>query len=77
MIENIANKISDDIEHLDSFEKNMFFENLILDVKGASQFLGVSTKTIYNHQDEIPHRRIGKQIRFLLPDLIKWFQSGG
>ena len=71
----LATCILDEINNHDYYE-SLLYENLILDVIGAARLLKVSSKTIYRHIDEIPHKKIGtKVIRFLLPDLIKWFKS--
>lgn len=56
-----------------------FFENQneVLNVAEAALFLGFSERTIYNmvRHHRIPHRRIGRSIRFLKEDLIKMIRE--
>ena len=52
-------------------------ENQIITVREAAKLLRVSTKTIYKKvsRDEIPHKRVGSKIRFLLPVLMEWMKG--
>ena len=45
-----------------------------VDVPGAAKWLGVSKRTVSQlvADDAIPHFRVGKQIRFHLPQLREW-----
>lgn len=53
------------------------FENQVLTVKDAAKLLRVTTKTIYKkvRLGEIPHKKVGSEIRFLLPQLIRWLKG--
>ena len=57
--------------------KQQFFENQVLTVKEAAKLLRVTTKTIYKkvRHGEIPHKKVGSEIRFLLPQLIRWLKG--
>ena len=50
----------------------------ILDVEGAAQALGVSTRMIYKlaRQGEIPAMRVGREWRFALQNLRAWVING-
>lgn len=63
-----------DLEEL-VYDPDLLFNNLVLDVKGASKLLKVSTKTVYDHLDEIPHIRVGNSIRFFLPEILKYLKA--
>jgi excisionase family DNA binding protein len=67
------------IEHIEKYdpEEELLFNSFIMDVKKASKFLDVSTKTIYKlvAQDEIPYKKVGGKIRFLLSELISWLKE--
>jgi excisionase family DNA binding protein len=54
-----------------------FFDNQILTVKEVAKLLKLSTKTIYKRvsHGEIPHKKIGDEIRFLLPELMSWMKG--
>lgn len=45
-----------------------------MDVKAAARFLGVSPSLVYAYVErkQIPHYRIGRCIRFSLPELESW-----
>jgi predicted transcriptional regulator len=47
----------------------------VLDVKGAAELLKVCEKTLRSHLDEIPHKRIGRSIRFLHTELLKYLKT--
>jgi excisionase family DNA binding protein len=46
----------------------------VLDVAGASRLLRIGRNTIYElvGRNEIPHRRLGKQIRFSRAAIMRW-----
>ena len=46
----------------------------VLDVEGATQLLRIGRNTIYElvGRNEIPHRRLGKQIRFSRAVIMRW-----
>jgi excisionase family DNA binding protein len=50
----------------------------VLNVKLATQFLNVSTKTVYEYVDRgtLPHRRLGNRILFSRDALTKWVEEG-
>jgi len=50
----------------------------ILDVAGAAQLLGVSTRTIYKltRNGMMPGTRVGREWRFARQKLIQWVASG-
>lgn len=60
-----------------SYEADQFFENRILTVKETAKFLRFSEKTIYKlvGTNELPHKRVGSEIRFLLPELLDWMKG--
>ena len=49
----------------------------VLDVAGAMRLLRIGRNTIYDlvNRNEIPHRRLGKQIRFSRAAIMRWFSS--
>jgi len=51
----------------------------LLDVRTAAELLNVSTRTIYAlvERDEVPHARVGGQIRFVPGVLEQWLRDGG
>ena len=46
----------------------------VLDVDGATRLLRIGRNTIYElvGRNEIPHRRLGKQIRFSRAAIMRW-----
>lgn len=66
-----------DPEACDDYESGQLFENQVLTVKDAAKFLRFSQKTIYRlvGTGEIPHKRIGSEIRFFLPELLDWMKG--
>ncbi len=52
-------------------------EDTIFDVQGLSEYLKVTPKWIYErtHLKEIPHIKIGGQLRFRKRDIDKWLAS--
>lgn len=82
----LIGKREDDLEEkilaqdydLEIYEPDWLFDNQILTVKEAAKFLKVSEKTIYKkiRDREIPFKRVGRVIRFHLPELIGWFKGG-
>ena len=59
-------------------ERREKMDEEILDVEGAAQALGVSTRTIYKlaRQGEIPAMRVGREWRFALQNLRAWVING-
>ena len=53
------------------------FQNQILTVSEVAKLLRVSSKTVYKkvRRDEIPHKKIGNKIRFLLPQVMDWLRG--
>jgi excisionase family DNA binding protein len=51
----------------------------LLDVRKAAQLLGISTRTVYAlvERNEVPHARVGGQIRFVPSTLEQWLRDGG
>jgi excisionase family DNA binding protein len=51
----------------------------LLSVRAAADLLNVSTRTVYDlvARDEIPHVRVGGQIRFVPGAIERWLQDGG
>ena len=49
----------------------------VLDVEGATRLLRIGRNTIYElvGRNEIPHRRLGKQIRFSRAAIMRWLGS--
>lgn len=46
----------------------------LVDPKHVAGWLGVSKRTVQDMaaRREIPHKRIGKQLRFWMPEVISW-----
>ena len=51
--------------------------NEVLDVDGATRLLRIGRNTIYElvARNAIPHRRLGKQIRFSRAAIMRWLDS--
>jgi excisionase family DNA binding protein len=51
----------------------------VLTVREAARFLRIGRNALYDccARNEIPHRRIGKLIRFRRGSLVAWFASCG
>lgn len=51
----------------------------LLDVRAAAELLNVSTRTVYTlvERGQLPHARVGGQIRFVPSALEQWLQNGG
>jgi excisionase family DNA binding protein len=49
----------------------------VLDVDGVARLLRIGRNTIYElvGRNEIPHRRLGKQIRFSRAAIMRWLDS--
>jgi excisionase family DNA binding protein len=49
----------------------------VLDVPGAARLLRIGRNSVYDlvGRNEIPHRRLGKQIRFSRAAIMRWFAS--
>lgn len=49
----------------------------VLSLRQSAAFLAISTRNLYRlvQQNEIPHRKIGKQYRFLKSELISWLKG--
>ena len=49
----------------------------VLDVEGATRLLRIGRNTVYAlvARNEIPHRRLGKQIRFNRTAIMRWLDS--
>jgi excisionase family DNA binding protein len=49
----------------------------VLDVAGATQLLRIGRNTVYElvARNAIPHRRLGKQIRFSRAAIMRWLSS--
>ena len=58
-------------------EVNDSVRDEVLDVHGVAQLLRIGRNTIYElvGRDEIPHRRLGKQIRFHRAAIVRWLDS--
>ena len=56
---------------------NMVFDNRIMNVKEAADFLRVSTKTIYEKSKDglIPHQKIGSRYVFLRSELVRFLKG--
>jgi excisionase family DNA binding protein len=51
----------------------------LLDVRRAAELLNVSPRTVYAlvERNEVPHARVGGQIRFVPSALEQWLREGG
>lgn len=51
--------------------------NKLINIKQASEFLNVCVTKIYNlvENNQIPHIRFGRAIRFSKPELLKWLDK--
>lgn len=67
-----------DPQHLDVYDPSQLFDNQVMTVTDLACFLKCSTKKIYilvsNRQ--VPFKRVGRQIRFHLPDIQEWLKGG-
>ena len=52
-------------------------EKRLLNIKEASEYLGISQKGLYNmiYRREIPFIKIGGRVRFDIIDLDKWIEG--
>lgn len=57
------------------FDKSI--EIHVLNIQEASAFLKISPKVLYRlvKDGQIPHRKIGKQTRFLVIELVEWMKG--
>jgi len=46
-----------------------------LDKRQASEYIGLSTRTLESNLDEIPHFRVGKKILFKKSELDFWMET--
>lgn len=44
----------------------------LVDVVEVSAYLNVSPGWVYKHREVIPHRKIGKYLRFDLQEVVEW-----
>jgi excisionase family DNA binding protein len=44
----------------------------VLSGRQAARFLGLSEDALYEHKDEIPHRRVGTRLLFSRTELLRW-----
>lgn len=53
---------------------NVEHQSDVLDVPGVARLLGVGRNTVYAlvAKNQIPHRRLGKQIRFSRAAVMQW-----
>jgi excisionase family DNA binding protein len=51
----------------------------VLDVRGAAALLGVGKNTLYEAagRGQIPHRKVGRQLRFSRAALLAWLGDPG
>ena len=58
-------------------KQNVIFDNRIMNVKEAADFLRVSTKTIYEKSKDglIPHQKIGSRYVFLRSELVRFLKG--
>jgi excisionase family DNA binding protein len=54
-------------------------DNDVLDVRGVARLLGTGRDAVYASvaRNEIPHRRIGKHLRFSRTAVMRWLDSCG
>lgn len=54
-------------------------ENDVLTVAEAAEILKVNPRHVYNlcAHGNLPHARVGKNIRILREDLLRWLKNGG
>jgi excisionase family DNA binding protein len=66
-----------DLQGLDVYESQQFFENQIYTVEDIASLLKFSTKKIYNlvRNHQIPHKKIGREIRFLPSEIRGWLKG--
>jgi excisionase family DNA binding protein len=64
-----ANQSLDELLHPDKAD--------VLDVRGAMALLKVGRSTVYQlaGRNEIPHRRVGSQLRFSRAALLRWLEG--
>lgn len=59
------------------YEPEQFFENQIMTVREAANFLKCSSKKVYGlvRLRQIPFKKVGREIRFYLPQLKEWMKG--
>ena len=72
--------IEPNIDHQDwtLYDPAQLFENQVMTVDQVAAFLKCSSKKIYTmvSHKEIPFKKVGRQIRFHLPDIQEWLKGG-
>lgn len=76
-IEAIAQRIAEILKPMLARNGKQETEETIFDVRGLAEYLKVSSKWIYERTclKEIPHIKIGGQLRFSKKDIDKWLQT--
>lgn len=46
----------------------------IMDISETAKMIGMSERYIYNHIDEIPHTKLGRNLKFFEHDIRKWMR---
>lgn len=59
-------------------DTDAFFDN-VLTYQDLTQKLKLSKRALERlvSKSEIPHKRIGRQVRFYWPDIVKWLSQNG
>lgn len=67
----------DSTHYQDLFDPDQVFEKQILTVRETAIFLKLSAKTVYKlaQSGELPHKKIGREYRFLQVQLIDWMKG--
>jgi excisionase family DNA binding protein len=62
----------------DLYDNLQLFDNQVMTVKQAAQFLKISEKKLYQlvSKQEVPFKRVGRGIRFSMVHLIEWMKGG-
>jgi len=76
LAEQIADKVIERLKPVLAGNGRHKAEDTIFDVKGLAEYLRVLDRWIYErtHLKEIPHYKIGGQLRFRKRDIDKWLE---
>lgn len=63
--------------HLAFYERDSVFENPVLTLREAADFIRTSNKTLYKlvREKEIPFRKVRREYRFLRSELEAWLKG--
>ena len=70
--------IVNEVPNLSLYDPEEFFDNQILTVRGLARLIKYSTKTVYKlaKNGTLPSKKVGKEYRFLLPEVLEALKKG-